>query len=356
MVALGLLAACTSGPTGQSGQSATPSAAASAPARTLGARLRWLGLPGIRPGVPSCGVLWGLATKPPTAAGTKAVEDLLGRRFDFVYRYHDVNDVIPDAAEKAQVAGGQLLHISVATRDFSDAGSALTWKDIAEGTYDTQLSAQARGIASLGVPVFVTFEQEANQKAKQARYGSPEDFVAAWRHVHDLYAAAGATNAVWVWVMTGSADNLASAGEMWPGNDQVDWISWNVYNQSGCATGSVDTAKSVSFEEKMRVFYDWVTSQGPGLGIDAAKPMMISETGSAKFPGDLGKTADWYAAIPSVLTQSRSKRLVSGTAWTAPATTGSTPSRSTDAVRSAGRQRPASAQPTPPAVAGVPEG
>jgi beta-mannanase len=28
---------------------------------------------------------------------------------------------------------------------------------------------------------------------------SPEDYVAAWRHLHDLFAKRGADNVRWVW-------------------------------------------------------------------------------------------------------------------------------------------------------------
>ncbi|MDN5778341.1 MAG: hypothetical protein L0H96_15685 [Humibacillus sp.] len=253
-------------------------------------------------GVPTCGVLWGVATRPPTAAGVKAVEAKMGRPFDFVYRYHDLNDTIPDKSERAQVAGGQLLHVSIAARDFSHPDrSQIGWADVAAGTYDEDLRKQAEGIASLKVPVFVTFEQEASQKGKVAVLGSPETFVKAWKHVHDLYQKAGVTNAVWVWVMTGSADNLDNAAQMWPGNDYVDWISWNVYNQSGCKGGRISEDKYVSFEDKMRIFYDFIETRGPSIGMDPAKPKMISETGSARYPDNLKLTADWYAAIPSVL-------------------------------------------------------
>lgn len=226
----------------------------------------------------------------------------MGRRFDFVYRYHDLKAEIPDAAERAQVAEGKLLHISIAARDFGHADrSQIAWSDVSAGTYDDRLREQARGVASLKVPVFVTFEQEANQKRKVSVLGPKEDFVTAWRHVHDLYADEGVTNAVWVWVMTGSADNLGNAAAMWPGNDYVDWVSWNVYNQAGCMSGDIDPAKAVTFEEKLRIFYDFIHTRGPALGIDPDKPMMISETGSAHFPDDIGRTAQWYLDIPTVL-------------------------------------------------------
>jgi hypothetical protein len=289
------LAGCSgSSPKASTPTGSTPSGTATAPTSgpcTLSAKA-----------VPSCGVLWGIATHPPTEARLAAAEQAIGRPVDFVYRYHDLNDVIPDAAEKDWVAQGKLLHIAIAARDFSNATRGdVTWKQVASGQFDTSLRAQAQGVASLKVPVFMTFEQEASQKHKLEALGTPDDFKAAWRHVHDLYAQVGVKNAVWTWVMTGSADNLTAAGQLWPGNDVVDWISWNVYNQSGCAGNNISTSKLVSFKDKMLVFYSWMKSQGPRLGMDTSKPIMISETGSAQYPGDPKATADWYAGIPSTL-------------------------------------------------------
>lgn len=252
--------------------------------------------------VPSCGVLWGVATHPPTLGRVAAAERAIGRQVDFVYRYHDVNDVVPDAAERRWVADGKLLHIAIAARNFSsDGGSDVTWAQVAAGRFDASLLRQARGIASLKVPVFVTFEQEANQAHKISALGSPHEFVAAWRHVHDLYSRAGASNAVWTWVMTGNSANLTSAGRMWPGNRYVDWISWNVYNYSGCQTDRIVLDKYVSFRHRMLIFYNWLKVQHYVLHIDIHKPIMLSEVGSAQYPGDYRATAHWYAAIPSVL-------------------------------------------------------
>lgn len=254
--------------------------------------------------VPSCGVLLGVATRPPTMGGVTSVERAIGRRFDFVYRYHDLNDKIPDAAERRVVAQGRLLHISIAARDFSQPDrSAIGWAAVAAGDYDAALRRQAIGVASLKVPVFVTFEQEANQNDKVGERGSPADFIAAWRRVHAIYESAGATNAVWVWVMTGSEDNLDNAAALWPGNDQVDWISWNVYNQSGCKSSDISVLKFVSFEQKLAVFYRFLQARGPALGIDTSKPLMISEAGSAHYPGQMSLTAGWYLGIPATLEQ-----------------------------------------------------
>ena len=75
--------------------------------------------------------------------------------------------------------------------------------------------------------------------------------------------------------MTGATDNLDAAATLRPGND-VDWISWNVHNQSGCAGSAIDPGKLVSFEDKMKSFYDFVHRRRPPIDIDATEPMADS--------------------------------------------------------------------------------
>jgi hypothetical protein len=242
-------------------------------------------------------VLLGITTEQPTTQAVQQAESGAKRRFDVVYRFHDIDDVIPTADEKKLVAQGRLLHVSVDARLFS--GPRVQWSAIAAGQYDAQLLRQAQGIAALRSPVFVTFEHEADQADKQIQGTGPE-FVAAWRHVRDVYRAAGATNTVWVWVMMGTADSLPRAAKLWPGNDAVDWIGWDVYNPSGCRLGDVSPDRYVSFADSARVFYSWLTDNQLSLGIDTTKPMMISETGSVLY-ADAARTAAWYAAIPGAL-------------------------------------------------------
>ena len=251
--------------------------------------------------VPHCGVLWGVATVPQTVPALADVEASVGRRFDLVYNYHDVEDVIPTPTEEQELKDGRILHLAIAARLYGDPQTMVTYADIAQGRYDAGLMKQAESVAALHTPVFITFEQEANQHDKVGVRGSAADFIAAWRHLHALYQAAGAKNAVWVWVMTGAAANLETAGELWPGNDVVDWISWNVYNQSGCGGGQIRPELETSFQDALEPFYTWLHSTGPQLGIDPDKPVMISETGSVLYADDAERTAAWYAAIPATL-------------------------------------------------------
>lgn len=250
--------------------------------------------------VPTCGVWLGVSAHPPTLQRLQHLEDLVGRNFGVVYHYHDIDDDLINADERAQAARGAVLHLAIAARVYGSA-KEITYADIADGRYDATLGRQAREVADFGKPVFLTFEQEASSQRKLDVRGSAAEFRAAWQHLHGLYEHNGADNAVWVWVMTGAEQNLDRSGSLWPGNDVVDWISWNAYNGAQCSTGQIDNSAYRTFGERVAPFYDWVHQTGPSIGIDPNKPMMISELGSVIYPDDPTRTADWYAEVPAAL-------------------------------------------------------
>lgn len=250
--------------------------------------------------VPRCGVLLGVSAQPPTLDRLEELEQLIGRRFDVVYRYHDLEDDLIDEDERAQAAHGAILHLALAARIYGST-EIVQYADIAAGRYDDDLVRQAKQVAAFGKPLFLTFEQEASSQRKLDVRGSAAEFRAAWRHIHDVFEREGADNAVWVWVMTGAEQNLERSGSLWPGNDVVDWISWNAYNGAQCSTGHVDEGAYRSFAERLEPFYNWVQETGPSIGIEPSKPMMISEMGSVLYPGDPERTAEWYERIPEEL-------------------------------------------------------
>lgn len=251
--------------------------------------------------VPTCGALLGVTPAHPDLTSLRASEAAAGTRFGMVYSFHDINDTIPSAYDRAVVRRGQLLHVDIDARDYASQDRfSVTWAAVAAGAYDHDLVQQARGIASLHVPVFVTFDHEADQPARSAQ-GTPADYVAAWRHVHQVFADNGATNAVWVWVMLGWPPSFPTALQMWPGNTYVDWISWDAYNASGCRSGAVDEAQMQTFGDVALPFLTWIEQHGPAAGIDVHKPMMISETGTVSYPSDPGATATWLRGLTQVV-------------------------------------------------------
>jgi len=241
-------------------------------------------------GVPSCGALWGVTVAGQSTSALDTLQTQIGRRFNLVYDFHSIGDRVPTAAESAEVAAGQALHINLQAGGYSYA-------QIAAGAADKGLVGQAAGVASLHKPVFVTFEHEPDAKPNLVK-GSGAQFVAAWRHIYALFRAHGATNAVWVWVVTGWKGNFGQYKALWPGNSYVDWISWDPYGGVNCAPNPVLTGTFASVTAPM---YDWIKTTGPSVGIDPTKPEMLSEYAVEYSPSQPSAQGQWLAGIPSAL-------------------------------------------------------
>ena len=74
---------------------------------------------------------------------------------------------------------------------------------IASGRYNTYIRGWARALAQYRRPVLIKFMHEMNRSWYPWSIGvngnTAAGYVRAWRHVHDLFRAAGATNVAWVW-------------------------------------------------------------------------------------------------------------------------------------------------------------
>lgn len=266
-----------------------------------------------------CGVIFGIATSPPTNAQVARIERSQRRPFDMVYRFTDLAATIPTPEEQSLAARGTLLHLAIDARFYNDPHKIIRWDEVAAGAYDDVLRRDARGVAALKAPVFVTFDHEPDLSQHDAS-GSPAGYVAAWRHVHDLFVHAGASNVIWVWVLSGYENTFGVDGQFWPGNRYVDWISWEAYNASGCLSGPVDASRSETFAQSALPFHTWLILHGPSYGIDVNKPMMISEAASALLPNDPQLTRSWYEQIPGVLGAHPDIRAI--TLWDRPGTAG----------------------------------
>jgi hypothetical protein len=168
------------------------------------------------------------------------------------------------------------LHPHIPLRDNRDRGGLAA---IAAGTYDFYIDAWAADAARFGSPIMLRFAHEMNDPYRYPwgpQNNAVEDFVAAWRHVHARFQAAGAHNVVWVW-----APHVAYEGYEWfyPGDDVVDWAATGVLNYGTVAHWS----RWWSFEEIFGQRYELLASFG--------KPVMIAEFGSLVVGGD---RAEWF--------------------------------------------------------------
>ena len=154
--------------------------------------------------------------------------------------------------------------------------------EIIAGRHDDYLRRYAASVAAWGKPFFLRFAHEMNGTwyswSEGANGNEPGEFVAMWRHVHDIFREAGATNATWVWCANaeyqGSIKPLSS---LYPGDAYVDWTCVDGYNWGS------DPAKPDEWKSLTAVLgptYDLVTRT-----IAPTKPFMVGETGSTEFGG-----------------------------------------------------------------------
>ena len=105
----------------------------------------------------------------------------------------------------------------------------------------------------------------------------PDDFVPAWRHVHDIFTSVGANNATWVWCpnveYTGSYQPLST---LYPGDAYVDWTCLDGYNW-----GTNPWKPNVwGLQPDVPASYSKITGT-----IAPSKPMVIAETASTEYGG-----------------------------------------------------------------------
>ncbi|GAA3754607.1 glycoside hydrolase family 26 protein [Micromonospora maritima] len=146
---------------------------------------------------------------------------------------------------------------------------------IVRGDFDDYLRSWAEGVRSLGYPIAIRFAHEMNGNwypwCEPANGNRPGDYVRAWRHVHDIFTAAGATNVAWVWSPNARWDKTtAGLAGFYPGDDYVDWVGVTGYYGSGAFTTtywSFDQIFGPTITE-IRAFTD--------------KPLVVTETGAAE--------------------------------------------------------------------------
>jgi mannan endo-1,4-beta-mannosidase len=114
----------------------------------------------------------------------------------------------------------------------------VTAAKIAAGVYDRHLRNYANAVRNFGCVIVLSLGHEMNGwwYPWGSRTGTtPAEFIAAWKHVHDLFARQHADNVIWSWDPTHQYKSPAPgkvatpASEWYPGKDYVDWIGIDGY-------------------------------------------------------------------------------------------------------------------------------
>jgi beta-mannanase len=209
-----------------------------------------------------------------------AYSSRVGRVPSIVSTYRDMEGSMLDlTAMNGVSARGAVPLVTVEPWDSSSSTDPrYALKNIVRGDFDAWFAAGADAARSYGKIFYLRFAPEMNGKWAPWEAGingnTPQDYVDAWRHVHGIFLAHGAANALWVW-----GPNIFGGGAAvdftpyYPGSDVVDVLALDGYNW-----GSLDVWQTYS-----QVF-------GPSYDVlcrlDASKPVMIAETASTELGGD----------------------------------------------------------------------
>lgn len=219
----------------------------------------------------------------PGPGGIPTLEAVVGRKFAVNMHYYKWVSLFPGLQEAADFANGRM------SVDSWDCG--IPNAQIVAGAADPLIITRALALKSFGHPVFVRFMWDMNlpytQTARQACYDPATDnpdgtfsatqYVAAWLHIRQIFAANNVTNVIWVWnVSAPGADPKA----YYPGNAAVDWIGADTFDLTGD-----------DFPTTFAPAYPLLSPYG--------KPVMIAETGASSS----SQPTFFASVVPALKTQ-----------------------------------------------------
>lgn len=170
-------------------------------------------------------------------------------------------------------------------------GGNFTDAKIAAGSQDAYITAWAKAAKSWGHPFFLRFAWEMNGPWFPWGVGNngttAANYVAMWRHVHDIFVSVGANNVTWVWCPNIDPYNRRTPmANVYPGGAYVDWTCLDGYNGANPWT---------SFRNLFKSSYDKITGM-----VAKYKPMIVGETASTEAGGSKAQwIADMLKALPT---------------------------------------------------------
>lgn len=213
----------------------------------------------------------GVAINPPITKAASSFASATGVRLGVVEFYSAFPRPFPryEAGQAARLGALPLIQLNPRT---------VSLARVAAGRYDTYLRRYAASVREFGCRVALSFGHEMN--GSWYPWGrprtSPATFVAAWRHIHNVFAAAHVHNVTWCW----DPDHGGSkAGQWWPGAAYVNWIGVDGYQRPGQTFGSI------------------FGKQYADIRSFTKDPVFIAETGVAPGPQQPAQIAGLFAAV-----------------------------------------------------------
>ncbi|MCH2547070.1 MAG: hypothetical protein MK052_05640 [Alphaproteobacteria bacterium] len=162
-------------------------------------------------------------------------ESRLGRRVDIAHTYHGVGS--------NQLSEDDIYFITRSdTLLMTNWKPAARWSD-ANGSNDAvnaTIDEMAQSIKSVAPhKIFLTIYHEPEDQVEDGtscksysdkpKAGTPKDYRAMWQNIRNRFDALGVDNVVWTMNYMGYERWHCMVNDLWPGNDLVDWLTWNSY-------------------------------------------------------------------------------------------------------------------------------
>jgi beta-mannanase len=235
-------------------------------------------------------------------------ESMVGGQTDVFLWYESISENFYADNFRPMAEEGRIIQIAWEPHNFAkDPNNQPEYRlnTITAGNHDGAIRRWARELRDFGYPVYFRPMCEMNGDwvawGGNANGNSPQDYIPAWRHIHDIFVQEGASNVMWVWSPNrgGSyADAQNIFNTYYPGDAYVDYVGINGYNWGTMYNTPQWTSTWQDFEEVFKYSYDVAVA-------NTDKPVVICETASTEIGGNAqnGGKAEWirnaFDIIPS---------------------------------------------------------